>query len=181
MSQVPPPIPPSLPPDSPPPPPPPPLPPPPPPPYGATPGAGGWQQPGSPGGMPWGAQVAWGAWGGRALLMPHRGAAILTLGIVSLALLLLSIAGLVAVPCCGSSVVALALAIPAWVMANTDLRGMRAGTVDPSGMSSVQTGKTCAIITVVLSLVTVVLLVLAIVLGLTVLGLFAAGAAAAGR
>lgn len=65
-------------------------------------------------------------------LAPHRGAAILTLGILGI------------VPCfiCG---------IFAWVMANNDLQEMKAGRMDPDGMQFTQAGKICGMVGVILA------------------------------
>ena len=67
-------------------------------------------------------------------MAPHRGTLILVLGIL----------GLVCCIICG---------IIAWVFANTDLREMDAGRMDPSGRSLTQAGKICGIISVVLAVV----------------------------
>ena len=65
-------------------------------------------------------------------LRPHRGGAILALGIV----------GLVVCFICG---------IIAWVMGKTDLREMAAGRMDPSGQGLTNAGRICGIISVVLA------------------------------
>ncbi len=69
---------------------------------------------------------------------PHRGGAVLTLGIL----------GLVVCFICG---------IIAWTMANDDLRKMRAGTMDASGESMTSAGRICGIISVVLAAVGLVI------------------------
>lgn len=58
---------------------------------------------------------------------PHRGPVVLTLGILGI------------VPCfiCG---------IVAWVLANSDLREMRAGRMDPAGEGMTRAGKICGIV-----------------------------------
>lgn len=58
---------------------------------------------------------------------PHRGAIVLTLGIL----------GLVVCGPCG---------VVAWVFANNDLREIEAGRMDPSGRQLTQAGKICGII-----------------------------------
>ncbi len=58
---------------------------------------------------------------------PHRGGAILTLGILSIVI-------------CGL------LGPIAWIMGNTDLSEMRAGRMDPDGESVTQAGKICGIV-----------------------------------
>lgn len=80
-------------------------------------------------------------------MKPHRGTLILILGILSLVM-------------CG-----FLTGIPAWIMANSDLREMDAGTMDPSGRGSTQGGKICGIISVV-----VVALAAVVVMGMMVLG-----------
>jgi hypothetical protein len=96
----------------------------------------------------------------------HRGGLILGLGIVSLGAWFVGIFAAFLMPCCGTiGLVSLGLAIPAWIMANTDLAAMAAGTMDPSGRDTTQAGKVCAIIAAILqtvSLLIVVLLILAV-------------------
>ncbi len=67
----------------------------------------------------------------QGALKPHRGAVVLTLGILGI------------VPCfiCG---------IIAWVMGNNDIREMDAGAMDPAGRGMTQAGKICGIIGVIL-------------------------------
>jgi len=67
-------------------------------------------------------------------LKPHRGVAILVLGIL----------GIVVCFICG---------IIAWVMGNNDLREMAAGIMDPSGRGMTQAGKICGMIGVILAIV----------------------------
>jgi len=67
-------------------------------------------------------------------LQPHRGAVILVLGILGLILCFI----------CG---------IIAWVMGNTDLREMREGRMDPSGMGLTNAGRICGMISVILAIV----------------------------
>ena len=64
-------------------------------------------------------------------MRPHRGVAVLVLGIL----------GLVVCVICG---------IIAWVMGNNDLREMDAGRMDPSGRGITQAGKICGMISVIL-------------------------------
>lgn len=64
------------------------------------------------------------------------------------------------------------LGIIAWVMGNTDLSAMRAGTMDPSGEGLTQAGRICGIIAVVKD-------ILGICVGTVLLVLFAVGSAAA--
>ena len=110
---------------------------------------------------------------------PHRGATILTLGVVSLAINALSMIGGVAfAPCCFGTVLPIALAIPAWVMANTDLRLMQQGRMDPSGISNTSAGRVCAIISVVLSSIGIVLAIIGLIFGVVLLGAAAAAGGA---
>jgi len=78
---------------------------------------------------------------GQSGLQPHRGVVILVLGIL----------GLVVCFICG---------IIAWVMGNTDLREMREGRMDPSGMGLTNAGRICGMISVILAIVGVILGVL---------------------
>jgi hypothetical protein len=67
-------------------------------------------------------------------LRPHRGVAVLVLGIL----------GLVICFICG---------IIAWVMGNNDLREIDAGRMDPSGRGLTLAGKICGMISVILAIV----------------------------
>lgn len=96
-------------------------------------------------------------------LKPHRGGAVLTLGIV----------GLVLNFGCGIGWI---LGIIAWVMANADLREMNAGIMDQSGRSNTEAGRICGIITVILSAIGLVIFLIYIVFTILIIG----GAAAAG-
>ncbi|MHC4693548.1 MAG: hypothetical protein ACYS67_12470 [Planctomycetota bacterium] len=81
-------------------------------------------------------------------LMPHRGTAILVLGIVGLVI------GLFGSFCCGIFAIAGCICgIIAWVMGNKDLKEMSAGRMDPSGRGITQAGKICGIISVILAIV----------------------------
>jgi hypothetical protein len=81
-------------------------------------------------------------------LTPHRGTAILVLGIVGLVI------GLFGSICCGIFGIAGCICgIIAWVMANKDLKEMAAGRMDPSGRGMAQAGKICGIISVILAIV----------------------------
>lgn len=75
--------------------------------------------------------------GGSEAVKPHRGAVILVLGILGL-------------------VICFILGIVAWMMANTDLREMDAGRMDPEGRGLTQAGKICGIISVILAIIGVV-------------------------
>jgi hypothetical protein len=79
---------------------------------------------------------------------PHRGAAILVLGIVGL------VVGLLGSFCCGIfGIAGCVCGIIAWVMANKDLKEMAAGRMDPSGRGLTQAGKICGIISIILAIV----------------------------
>jgi phage FluMu protein Com len=84
--------------------------------------------------------------GGTAWLRPHRGGMILSFGIISL----------VACTTVYCSPLAFGLSIPAWVMANADLRAMREGTMDPSGEGMTQAGRIMAILQIVLTALAIV-------------------------
>ncbi len=66
----------------------------------------------------------------RRDLLPHRGSAVLTLGILSL------------VTCA----IGIVLGIIAWVMGQNDLQEMRAGRMDPEGEGITNAGRICGII-----------------------------------
>lgn len=80
-------------------------------------------------------------------MVPHRGGAVLTLGIL----------GLVVCVICG---------IIAWVMGNNDLRAMREGRMDPSGEGMTRAGKICGMIGTILACVAVVAYVLVLILAI---------------
>src|SRR5262249_26596186 len=61
---------------------------------------------------------------------PHRGGLILTLGIVGLVASFLHILAIVGLP----------LSIAAWSMAQTDIKQIEAGQMDPQGLSNTQAG-----------------------------------------
>ena len=97
--------------------------------------------------------------------LPHRGGAVLTLGILGWFWgFFVPMGGLV----CG---------IIAWVMGNTDLAEMRAGRMDPEGQSQTNAGRICGIIGVVLH----VLSLLAVAAFFFCMCIGAAGAGAGGR
>jgi heme/copper-type cytochrome/quinol oxidase subunit 4 len=80
----------------------------------------------------------------QAHLRPHRGALILTLGILSLVL-----AGILT-------------GIPAWVMGSGDLKKMDAGIMDPEGRGLTQAGRILGMICTIITAVIVVIAVIAI-------------------
>jgi hypothetical protein len=76
---------------------------------------------------------------------PHRGGAILTLGILGALFGVLSL-------CLGvPGIAGLAFGIPAWVMATHDIHKMRVGVMDRNGLANTQSGQSYAIVGVVLS------------------------------
>ena len=77
-------------------------------------------------------------------MKPHRGTTILVLGILSLV-------------CCHP------LGIAAWIMGNTDLKEMAAGTMDPTGQGTTNAGKICGIIGTVLTVLGVLALLFYVV------------------
>jgi hypothetical protein len=81
-------------------------------------------------------------------MKPHRGTLILILGILSFVL-------------CG-----IFTAIPAWVMGNSDLKAMAAGTMDPAGRSLTNAGKICGMIVTILTILGLVLMVILMALGM---------------
>lgn len=93
----------------------------------------------------------------NSTLQPHRGTLVLVLGILSL-------------------IACQPLGIAAWVMGNGDLAAMTAGTMDPSGRSITEAGRILGIIATVLLALAVLFL-----LGMLVLGGFAAVASNAGN
>jgi hypothetical protein len=72
---------------------------------------------------------------------PHRGPLLLTLGIISLVLLI----------CWPVSIIGLPLGIVAWVLAQKDEAKMRAGTMDPAGLGLAQAAKVCGIVGTILN------------------------------
>lgn len=100
---------------------------------------------------------------------------VLTLGIISLAVNLMSmVGGAVVAPCCFGTLIPIGFAIPAWVMANTDIRLMREGRMDPSGLSTTSAGRVCAIISLAFSAIGLILAIAAVVFGAALLGIAAA-------
>jgi hypothetical protein len=83
---------------------------------------------------------------GGMSLKPHRGTAVLILGIL----------GLVCCVICG---------IIAWVMGSNDLREMAAGTMDRSGEGLTKAGRICGIISVCLLIVGIVINVILLAAG----------------
>ncbi len=79
-------------------------------------------------------------------MKPHRATLILILGIL----------GLVVCGPCG---------IAAWIMGNSDLKEMNAGTMDPSGRGHTQAGKICGIIAGVFMIIGVVFFIFAFGVG----------------
>jgi hypothetical protein len=79
-------------------------------------------------------------------MKPHRGTLILVLGILGLLI-------------CGF------LGIPAWIMGNTDLKEMDAGTMDSAGRGNTNAGRICGMIATILLVVGVLIGVAAVGFG----------------
>ena len=79
----------------------------------------------------------------RRDLVPHRGETILMLGIFSL---ICSFVNFCYVFALISAPTSITLGIIAWVMANHDLKEIKAGQMDPSGEGNAQGGRICGII-----------------------------------
>jgi len=77
-------------------------------------------------------------------MKPHRGALVLSLGI--LGLVLCQVLGPIA-----------------WVLGNEDLRGMDAGEVDPEGRGLVEAGKICGVVATLMMIAVVGLLLILVV------------------
>jgi hypothetical protein len=79
-------------------------------------------------------------------MKPHRATTVLILGILGLIV-------------CGP------LAIAAWVMGNSDLKEMDAGTMDPSGRGTTNAGKICGIIGTILLIISLIMVVVFFMFG----------------
>ena len=79
-------------------------------------------------------------------MKPHRATTVLILGILGLIV-------------CGP------LAIAAWVMGNSDLKEMDAGTMDPSGRGTTNAGKICGIIGTILLIISLIMVVVFLMFG----------------
>ncbi len=90
-------------------------------------------------------------------MQPHRGVLILVFSILSW-------------------VVCVIFGIVAWVLANSDLRAMEEGRMDPTGEGMTKAGKIVAMISIIVSIIGCVI-ALVVIVGM---GLLAAGAAASG-
>jgi DNA-directed RNA polymerase subunit RPC12/RpoP len=94
-------------------------------------------------------------------LEPHRGTAILVMGILGLVFCPLSlVVGLVFWPCGLLGLLGLPFGLIAWLWANEDLRKMNKGIMDPEGRGSTQAGKICGMIPTIIFLVAIGLYVL---------------------
>ena len=80
-------------------------------------------------------------------MKPHRGVLVLILGILSFVL-------------CG-----IFTAVPAWVMGNSDLKEMDAGTMDPTGRGMTKAGKILGIIATILTIVSLILTLIVVAAG----------------
>jgi len=57
------------------------------------------------------------------------------------------------------------LGIAAWIMGNSDLKEMDAGTMDPSGRGNTNAGRICGIIATILLAISIVVCILVFALG----------------
>jgi hypothetical protein len=95
-------------------------------------------------------------------MQPHRGAIVLTTGIVGT---VLGVLGIPILACCppvgfGESLLGLACSLVALILGVRDLRGMREGLMDPEGKGLTQGGFICGIIgTVINAIVTIISLI----------------------
>ena len=55
-------------------------------------------------------------------------------------------------------------AVPAWIMGNSDLKAMAAGTMDPSGRPLTNAGRICGMISTILTIVGLVVVIILIAL-----------------
>lgn len=97
-----------------------------------------------------------------AIVRPHRGTTILTLGILAIVFTIF----------CGFGWI---LGIIAWVMGNGDLKAMAAGQMDPAGESNTRAGKVCGIVSVALAIAGLVIYLVLMAMGIAI---FRAAAAA---
>jgi len=109
-------------------------------------------------------------------LEPHRGAAVLALGIFSIVVPLIS--GLCCMP---AGFVGVAFGIPAILMGRADMKKYASGVMDPTGYSSTQAGYICGIIgtciaTLELLATIFVFVIYGSLIGLALLGVGAQGA-----
>jgi hypothetical protein len=79
--------------------------------------------------------------GTRRDLMPHRGSAVLTIGIISI------------VGCFICPIISVIMGPIAWTMGNTDTKEIRTGRMDPDGEGTTTAGKICGIVGTVLGLI----------------------------
>lgn len=95
---------------------------------------------------------------------PHNAATVLALGIVALILpfVLFWFGGLVAL---SGPLYAMLAGIVAWSVGSDQLRGMKAGSIDPSGRGAARTGWVLGIVATVLWLSVGLLLVVALSMG----------------
>ncbi len=94
-----------------------------------------------------------------AILGAHHGGSILTLGIVSI------VCGVIGAFCCALLPLAgIGCGIAAILWGNSDLRAMDANLMDPSGRSSVSSGRVCGIVGIVISSLGMLFMVAMIIL-----------------
>ena len=112
----------------------------------------------------------------HAILQQHRASVVFGLGLSSL---IINVVG-----CCTNqfvpfalTVLAVVLGILGWIFGRHDLRAMREGSMDASGYATTRSGKTLAIVSVILAVVVLVLQILMVLGIIAAIGL--AGAAGA--
>ena len=116
--------------------------------------------------------------------IPHRGGLILTLGIISLAVVLVGLLAFFVFAPAGLPfpILGLILGLVAWLMGGKDLKQMKSGTMDPSGQGMTMGGYVCGIIGTIVHALTLVCscvaVVAALMFGMAVFGIAAWGAAA---
>lgn len=110
------------------------------------------------------------------VLQQHRANVVFGLGLSSL---IINVMG-----CCTNQLVPFALTVLAvvlgilgWTFGRHDLRSMRAGSMDASGYSTTKSGKTLAVVSVILALVALVVQMLIIFGVIAAIGLFGAAGA----
>lgn len=101
---------------------------------------------------------------------PHRGAIVLTLGILGI---VMSTVAAAILPC--TPIIGLALSIPAWFMGSADLKAIDRGEMDPQGRGPTMAGMITGIVGTVIGGIAVVIALVFIAL---FFGLIAFGAAA---
>ena len=100
-----------------------------------------------------------------AVQQQHRASVVFGLGLSSLIINVVGCCAFVLIPYV-LTVLAAVLGILGWIFGRHDLRAMHAGTMDSSGYSTTKSGKTLAMVSLVLILVQFAFWILMVVLGL---------------